>query len=213
MIRGTSLEPQIIDAADLRIAFEYCGDRWRHTVLLRGGSGWTPLLTSVEGTPAEAAPSSPAFQELRLENIESAMPGREAFRGRVVQLFGQSAKDVYSAAVEVDQEHGTIEFDVALRSKRPERLSGVGSTYRLEPGCQFSAVPNAGTIVMGGAAGDRGVMIQTFEVAGSSGARLEELLLVGGRGFRVGSLETSAAETSARPRTIRWRYRIGLAAC
>lgn len=202
------METQVIVAADLRIAFEYTGDRWRHTVFLREGNQWRLLLTTVEGTPAEAAPPSPAFQELRVENIESALPGRNVLRACVVQLFGQSGKDVYSAAVEVDQEHGTMDFDVALRSKHPERLAGAYSTYRLEPGWRFSAGPDGSQIALDSADGKPRVMIQSTPIAEGPGSRFEELHMDGGRGFRVGSIATSAWDAPARPRSVRWRYRL-----
>lgn len=202
------METQVFDAADLRIAFEYTGDRWRHTVFLREGNRWTPLLASVEGTSAEATPPSPAFQELRVENIASALPGRNVLRACVVQLFGQSGKDVYSAAVEVDHEHGTMDFDVALRSKHPERLAGAYSTYRLEPGWRLTAEPDGSQIALDRAERQPGVMIQSSPIEDSPGSRFEELHLDDGRGFRVGSIATSAWDAPARPRPVRWRYRL-----
>jgi hypothetical protein len=97
------------------------GDRWRHAVDIRTDSDWQTLFTSAEGSAADTDPPSPAFQDLRLEVVDSATAE--------FQLFGQAGQRVYSAAVRFNGATDAIDFDVCCRVP-VKRLGGpIVSSY------------------------------------------------------------------------------------
>lgn len=111
----------------LRLSFDFSpGDRWQHGLDVLSDNEWRRVLTSVEGLPDEPQPPSPAFQDLRLERIDS--------QTSEVQLFGQSGQRVYSAAVRFDGSRQEIDFDVCCRLPRQQIGPPLVSSYSLPLG-------------------------------------------------------------------------------
>jgi hypothetical protein len=126
------------------LRFEYRVDRWGHDVSLVNSDGDEAVLeqivcwSSVEGAPEDAAPPSPAFQDLRWEPLDppSSEQGRsdrnpdEREMGEF-QLFGQCGRQVYSAAIRCSA--GQIDFDLCVRVRGGEPFQPQ-STYQLPAG-------------------------------------------------------------------------------
>lgn len=84
------------------------------------GPAVTWLLESIEGTPDDDWPPSPALQELHLEERPD---GR-----RLALLVGMAGTSHWSLSVELDPVQRRALFDVACRVKRPP--GKLGSAYR-----------------------------------------------------------------------------------
>ncbi len=109
-----------IECGDLRIVFRWCDDRYGHTVERLIDGVWLPLLESVEGTPDEDWPSSPALQSLHIE---------ERSEGPVALLVGHAGSSHWSMSAETDANSASLIIDAACRiSQRPGHI---GSSYRL----------------------------------------------------------------------------------
>src|SRR5689334_17604333 len=104
-------------------SYQFVADRWQHSVSVRQGNDWRPVLTSLEGQPADSFLSSPAFQDLRFEQ-----PAANIFE---FQLLGQSGKGVYSGAVRLDALGRTCDFDLCARGRTAASPLCSCTTYRL----------------------------------------------------------------------------------
>lgn len=117
----------------LRLGFDFApGDRWRHWLDVRDNDVWPRLLSSLEASPDEAHPPSPAFQDLRLERLDSETAE--------FQVFGQSGQRVFSAAVRFDGLREAIDFDVCCRLPRQLIAAPLVSSYRLSTASTFDPV-------------------------------------------------------------------------
>ena len=87
------------------------------------------LLESMEGTPDDDWPVSPALREL---HFEDRADGR-----RLALLVGMAGKSHWSLSVELDAARGQLVFDVACRLRSPP--ARLGSRYRL---CAARIPPN-----------------------------------------------------------------------
>ena len=112
----------------LRINFVWSNDRFAHTVeWLSEAGNWQPLLSSLEGTPDNAWPPSPPFQE-----VEPHVGGSGLTCLLAVGLAGTSH---WSASIEEIRHEGQpdsecrIRFDVACRLKGS--ASTLESTYQV----------------------------------------------------------------------------------
>ena len=108
-----------LEAGRLRVLFERRGDRIAHRIVWVDGEAEQPLLASVEGSPEQDWPPSPALQEGRIETSS----GRS-----VAMLVGMAGKSHWSMSVEADTEANQLTFDVACRVKKPD--AELQSTYR-----------------------------------------------------------------------------------
>lgn len=90
-----------------RLDFSWQIDRWRHQLWRAEGQEWLRGVSSVEGTSEQPWPSSPAFQNVYYEQINSEVGE--------VQLLGQSGKNHYSGAIRCDSRRQLIDFDLAVR--------------------------------------------------------------------------------------------------
>ncbi len=95
------------------------GDRTGHGIWWCEG-GAELILSSLEGTPDQAWPCSPPFQEIVAENI--AAGGRPALLG-----VGMAGKSHWSATIEGDGFSEAIAFDIACRTAAVPAL--LGSAY------------------------------------------------------------------------------------
>jgi hypothetical protein len=80
-----------------------------------------PLLESVEGTPLDAAPSSPPLQSVSIETL----PGGR----RAALLVGMAGRGHWSASIEAVPGEAALVFDIACRSAGGDPT--LASTYRL----------------------------------------------------------------------------------
>ncbi len=180
-----------LSTAKLRMVCELEQDRWRHTISIFSDGDWRDVLTSVEGTPEQPCPASPAFQELLLEEKSPQL--------MEVQLFGRSGGCLYAAAVAVDEARETIDVDVSARFRGGELPETVGSTYA------------GGDWHLAGEGHDMAVQINAQLRLAVIGAA--EKPACGIRSGADGTLEIgyrnlSAASSSTGGTTLRWHYRI-----
>jgi hypothetical protein len=113
---------RVIESGQLRVVFQWCGDRYSHTVERLVEGIWTPCLMSVEGTAEDDWPPSPPLQTLHIEQREIV--------GSVALLVGRAGTSHWSASVEPFPEGGGgFSFDVACRIQ--ENPAWLGSRYRL----------------------------------------------------------------------------------
>ncbi len=129
---------QAIESGDLRVAFQWRGDRYGHTIEKRSEGEWQVLLETVEGSPADDWPASPVLQSLHIE-------ARHA--GPVALLVGKAGSSHWSASIEPLLSQQSLQFDIACRVHQPPQR--LGATYRLAHSSahrivQISATPHEG---------------------------------------------------------------------
>ncbi|MBS0211541.1 MAG: hypothetical protein JSS27_21575 [Planctomycetes bacterium] len=109
-----------IVAGRLIVEFVRQADRVGHRLLYQVAADWVvPVFQSIEGSPDERWPASPALQHLHFET----QAGR-----RVALLVGMAGRSHWSASVSTDEAGEALIFDIACRLHSPaERL---GSEYR-----------------------------------------------------------------------------------
>ena len=117
---ASKIVSQLGDGRALEVEFTWQIDRYAHTILLTDQEARATIYSSVEGTSDEVWPSSPALQQLSIENRTQ---GKD-----VALLVGMAGKNHYSAAIEVVPAKGRIYFDIACRSTQTP--AWLGSTYR-----------------------------------------------------------------------------------
>ena len=125
---------QAIESGDLRVVFQWRGDRYGHAIEQRVAGVWQVVLDSVEGSPDEDWPPSPVLQSLHIEHRPEAS---------VALLVGKAGTSHWSASVEPLRAQAGFQFDIACRvHEAPHRL---GTTYqwtdrRTNPNVQISAL-------------------------------------------------------------------------
>jgi hypothetical protein len=108
-----------IESGDLRLMFLWRGDRFGHRIEGQIDGAWQVLLESIEGSPADDWPVSPALQSLHVEHRPE---------GPVALLVGKAGASHWSASVEPLEAPSGFRFDIACRTGQPPR--NLGSTYR-----------------------------------------------------------------------------------
>jgi hypothetical protein len=192
--------PASLEGGGLRVVFTRQGDRYAHSVFrvndglptnkpgMGNSSASTTevgfssglLLESIEGTPDDDWPASPALREL---HFEDRADGR-----RLALLVGMAGKSHWSLSVELDAAHGHLVFDVACRLRSPPvRL---GSRYRL---------PAAGS---GDSARSSAGCPQTPLTIEPVDSGVVRLVTSADRQLHI----EPAAVAGPWPRTVRWRY-------
>jgi hypothetical protein len=130
----SSIEATLDAQRALRVTFVREADRYRHEVALverteDGSEQVTPLLASVEGTAADAWPSSPPLQSLSIEQRPE---------GNVALLVGMAGRSHWSASIEALSAEGALRFDIACRTTDAQRLASMyqrlSDRLRCEPG-------------------------------------------------------------------------------
>jgi hypothetical protein len=176
-----------LEGGPWRVTFERRGDRYGHRIELIEADKVTPLLESIEGTPEEDWPASPALKELHLED----RPGGK----QLALLVGMAGRSHWSMSVELDPQAAQLVFDVACRLRdEPRQLS---STYRV------AALPVRLLTDPPRVAGPQGFELQPQALEN----RVAELTLPSSEIVGV----QADVGTGKWPRTIRWRYSIGCA--
>jgi hypothetical protein len=115
----TSPHSQTVDCDELRVVFEWHGDRYGHRIEQQMGGEWCTVLESLEGSGDENWPSSPVLQSLHCEHRDS---------GPVALLVGKSGTSHWAASVESINCEAAFEFDIACRIHRSPQW--LGSAYR-----------------------------------------------------------------------------------
>lgn len=127
-----SVEAYVLRCAGLEVSFRFVGDRWHHFVSVPQNGTSHPLFASKEGTATDVVLPSPAFQDLRFEELREGV-----FE---FQLLGQAGKGVYSAAIRFDGQERSIAFDVCARGRSHESPLCTASRYLLAEGNDRPAV-------------------------------------------------------------------------
>jgi hypothetical protein len=133
--RDKSPHFKVIDCGDLRVEFEWRGDRYGHCVKQQIGGVWHRVLESCEGSADEDWPPSPPLQSLHIEHRET---------GSVALLVGKSGTSHWSASVELLAARSAMHFDIACRVHSPPQH--LGTVYRCarsssRPTVQVAALP------------------------------------------------------------------------
>jgi hypothetical protein len=111
---------QAIESGDLRVVFQSRGDRHGHSIERRVDGEWRLVLESIEGSPDEDWPASPALQSLHIEHRPNAP---------VALLVGKAGTSHWSASVEPFNSQHSLQFDIACRLQQPPQR--LGSAYRV----------------------------------------------------------------------------------
>jgi hypothetical protein len=120
-MRSEAIETTESDGRRLRVEFRWRGDRFGHLISVANSSGETiAVLESVEGTPDDAWPPSPALQSLSIENHP---------QGPVALLVGMAGASYWSASIEALLSPSAIRFGIACRLKNEPHW--LGSRYQL----------------------------------------------------------------------------------
>jgi hypothetical protein len=109
-----------IECGNLRVVFDWRGDRYGHRIQQQFGGEWHTVLESVEGSAADVWPPSPALQSLHVEHRDT---------GPVALLVGRSGTSHWSASIEPLASRAVVQFDIACRI---HGLPGsLGSSYQV----------------------------------------------------------------------------------
>ena len=183
-----------------QLIFEHVGDRWQHRVLFSDGQSPQPVLISAEGTPAQTQPASPAFQDLRLEQV-----GEEQ---QEFQLMGQSGKQIYSAAIRVDGRRNLVDFDICTRFQKMDSAAEAFSTYRIEPGIAADFLEENGATTLRVSRAAMGLLIAAQSISGQPPSRIERISDGNPVTFRIVGQKQPVGPGSRPSQTLRWRYQI-----
>jgi len=191
----TSLSSLDRHGRGLRVDFQRVGDQYAHRIVGLGSDGSSAaIIESVEGESTLPWPSSPALQELNIENLGSSP---------VAMLIGKAGDGHWSLSIELlnDGEAPGLLLDAACRVKSlPANLT---STYRV---AELVKTVKSGS---------------SLHLTTHTGAyRLESAPL--GESASCKSCQTvfdkdtlklkcATARTDSLPVTLRWRYAIRLA--
>ncbi len=113
-----SAKEAVIEARSWRVVVRRVGDRGQHTIYVRDGETFKPLLVSVEGTSEELWPASPPLQQWHIE----CRPQSQVLLG-----VGMAGHSHWSLSIEASAEHNELTFDVACRIRG--QAGSLVSTY------------------------------------------------------------------------------------
>lgn len=188
----------VLQSNGLRLTFDFSpGDRWQHVLDVLSDNEWRRVLSSVEGLADEPHPSSPAFQDLLLERIDS--------HTSEVQLFGQSGQRVYSAAVRFDGSREEIDFDVCCRVPRRQIGPPLFSSYNLPLGQRMeSRAEDSEQFRLEMPPYPIEIEIPALPNNSPAGWRTEAKTT--GVSLQLGCFDVLSAAASKSAVTVRWRY-------
>ena len=195
-----SAEAYVLRCAGLEFSFRFVGDRWHHFVSAVQNGSSLPLFASSEGTATDVVLPSPAFQDLRFEELREGV-----FE---FQLLGQAGKGVYSAAVRFDGQERSITFDVCARGRSNDMPLCIASRYFLAEGIATPIVQPGqnGLIIRKNEA--RPIEIVPTVIPGHPGT---ECRLIGDESSRqilAGFSDSLRLEPTPKGMSVRWAYLI-----
>jgi len=117
-----SIIGQVLESGVLRVVFHWRGDRFGHRIEHQISGQWRAVVASLEGSPDEAWPPSPALQTLHIERRAT---------GPVALLVGKAGTSHWSASIEPLSDQAGFQFDIACRVQQPPWQ--LGSTYQSPP--------------------------------------------------------------------------------
>ena len=197
----------VLTAETLRLELSRTTDRWQHRISARPAVSepWHLLLSSVEGKSDEHSPPSAALQDCFLQEIATGI--------QELQLLGQAGKNVYSAAIRMDEGKQEIGFDFCLRTPVAAGVPEVLSTYELAPEvARSSSLTESGVgLVMLLSEGFQ----PEFEMVLASGSLPGQAALqfeMSHSCLQVSGSSATELGVSSGRRSLRWRYRLRLTA-
>jgi hypothetical protein len=193
-----SPEAFTLRGADLEISFRHAGDRWQHQMSVRGNGQWIPLLLSEEGAADAEELPSPAFQDLRCEEL----PGG-AFE---FQLLGQASQSIYSAAVRFDDGVETIDFDVCARARAMQSHFSGKSHYLLADDSAITVEQRADSLIV--SRGTAGIEIKPVAIPGNPPGTCRIMAAGTVRRVVAGCFEVPVSGGCGRGVSVRWRYQM-----
>ena len=130
-MRSEWLETAECDGWRLRVEFHWQVDRFRHVIFAVDSTGIaTPLLESIEGSPADDWPPSPPLQSLHCESQPDG--------SRVALLVGMAGRGHWSASIGPQPHESRLVFDIACRTAIA--AAQLESRYRLDRAARFRSV-------------------------------------------------------------------------
>jgi hypothetical protein len=120
---------KLLDCGDLRLVFDWLGDRYGQRIEQQTFSKWSTILESLEGSADEIWPPSPPLQSVHIEHRET---------GPVALLVGKSGTSHWSASIEPVALPIAFQFDIACRVQCPP--GRLGSIYQVAGGSDRSIV-------------------------------------------------------------------------
>jgi hypothetical protein len=183
------------------VAFRHTGDRWLHEISLQSARRWQSVLRSIEGTPDDDLPPSPALQDLRLEPLND--------RHFEFQGMGQAGGVIYSAAIRFDVAEHALTFDMCIRGKRGDSALRPESAYEVADSWQREAEPVPEGGVRFTSSGKR-LSVLPVTIEGQPLTTCQPATENGGLEFAAGCFGAGGSVGGSRPRSIRWSYRITL---
>ncbi len=194
-----SPETFIVRNTNLELAFSHLGDRWQHRVSVRTNGRWLPLLISEEGAANAECLPSPAYQDLRCEEL----PGG-AFE---FQLLGQAGRAIYSAAVRFDDGTQTIDFDVCARAPTTKTdITTKGHYFLVNDDSAIDVERRAGSLIVLRAAS--GIEINPMTICGNPPSECRSIDEGTVRRIVAGCFEAPASDGCGRGVGVRWRYQM-----
>ncbi len=172
--------------AGLAVQLVRLSDRWAHRIgpfTVVGSGGADKLLMSVEGEADQPWPSSPALQQLHVEQRGVGVT--------VALLVGMAGRSHWSLSIETDPERRQIVFDAACRFQSEPQ--GLGSLYLA---VEKLPLGEDGRVLLGGAE-PWGVLSADVSDA------CPTLVTVRGRELQVAPRQVPRGDC---PATVRWRY-------
>lgn len=122
----------LADGQGVCAQFFWSGDRFAHRIQLVVDGRQQPWLASLEGSPQDSAPPSPAFQQLARERHGAT---------EVLLLVGMAGGSHWSGSIEADVSRRALVFDIACRTPRP---SALGSGYEQLSSCSAGRIEGGG---------------------------------------------------------------------
>ncbi len=169
----------------MRVRFAMANDRYAHEVWLADGATWVKVLSSLEGSPNEPWPESPALQSLHMEGDRQGQP--------TALLVGMAGKSHYSLSASLDAAAKCIRFDVACRAGGSQ-IGPLGSRYRVWQSVESHDDRHA--ILASAMPAEASVELEICQQLGS--ARMEA------HGDTIGVVAEKPSESL--PHTVRWGY-------
>lgn len=191
-----SVDVYSLRSDQLGLTLCHTGDRWQHELSAPCAGNWQTLFSSDESDQA-GVPSSPALQDLRLEQLSEQV--------LEFQLLGQAAKGIYSAAIRFDGRSHAIEFDFCARAPNAGTRLCTASRYLAgKTDLGVESRPGGGLILR--APGARAVELVPLATEGAPGDKCRLLGCEPIPSFAAGHFRED--EPAVRPASIRWRYRV-----
>ncbi len=188
---GPATADRVLECGQLRLRFDWQGDRFGHAIFVVDSGHECELLRSVEGSASDAWPASPPLQSV---HVEQQPDGRQ-----VALLVGMAGKSHWSVAVELFPDWSRLRWDVACRV-RGGKCDGLGSRYGA---AGLVRQIDASRVLVGGREPAGGLIVRLDDAEPLPGATSPRLLASGSDRLAIVAESNHAGDNGA---TIRWSY-------